>query len=362
MDKNKVTIFRNDNPHNANGWRKQEVDVQNGGGLTEGYNPLTDLVESVPSRRLMEAVTSTPDGANILRDGIRYIAFNTFNSVPTTWDRLTRNSPTTRPEEQYLRDGAFGIVPEAPSGTPAPRVKRDFEGATKVDNKLYRMIYEITGDDIKFDRIGMIQQTAELMGRAGALTKEARFYSVVTDTSKYTRNSTTGDNDIGANTQTLTFSASAFNTAWSIISTSRDRKSGTPLMLQPDTLITTPRNYAAAKQLLMSGTLNRATNTAATETFGTGTDNPFFGLVRQIIFHPMFGQNHEWLLMDSSGYGVVHQELEAPQVYQKTMVANNDQWFSLDVIEYMIRLYFGLDIVDDRHLFYSDSTTAATVS
>jgi len=87
----------------------------------------------------------------------------------------------------------MGTIPKAPSGQPVTFAKSGFEGAVKISNALYRVAVMITGDDIKFDRLGKIRQIAASMGRAARMTEESEFYAAITTTANLTRNSTTGD-------------------------------------------------------------------------------------------------------------------------------------------------------------------------
>lgn len=367
----KTIIFENDNPLNANGWTQRTVDSDQ--NIVLDQHPLREVarqrggdipadLSSMSMGRLTEALVSNPDAANMLRDGIRYHAFMSFNQAPTTWQLFTRNAPTDKASEKYLRDGTFGTVPRSPSGSEAPRVQRRMEGMAEIENFLHRMIVEITGDDIKFDRLGIIEQIANGMGRSAQMTIEARAYEEVTDTSNYTRSATAGDNDVGANQQTLAFSAANYETAYSVIATMRDRTSGMPAMLMPDTIICAPKAQWGIRRLLMSGQHDRVGGNTTNETVGTGTDNVYSGTVRRIIVSPTFGSNYEWALFDSSVQSFVYQELEAFQVFQQTAVPNNQAWLTLDVLLYLVRLYFGVGFVDDRAWFYSDTTSAPEVS
>jgi len=312
---------------------------------------------------LLEAMLTNPDAANILRQDIRMVAFTAFNQMPRSFAPFTDFVNSNNPEESYLRDAAIGVLRKAPSGTPAPRVQTGFEGDANIVNNLYRAIVEILGDWIRFDKIGKIRQVSQEMGLAGRFTEEAVGYQYITNTANYTRNSTTNDNDVGANTQTLTFSADGLRTGLDIIGTAKDRKSGAYLGYMADTLIIGPRLVVPALQLLRSGELQRTHGSATVEAIGTGTRNPFFGMVSNIIVTPWFDTTYGWALTDSRRGAFKFQTVENFNVFQQTQNINNSEaWLHLDMLEYLIRGDFGCGFVDDRAWFYSNPTTDATVS
>lgn len=313
--------------------------------------------------RMIEAMLSNPDAANILRQDIRMVAFTALNMQPRTFTGFTSFENSDKPEEEYLRDAAIGVIPAAPSGQPAPRVSTGFEGDANIVNVLRRAIVEILGDWIRFDKIGKIRQVSQEMGLAGRLTEEAVVYQYIANTGNYTRSNTTGDNDIGANTQTLTFSADGLRTALNVIATSKDRKSGAYLGYNADTIIIGPQLLVPVLQLLRSGQLQRTHGVATAEVIGTGTNNPFMGMLSKIVVSPFFDNSFAWALCDSRRGTFKFQTVENFNVYQQTQNVNNSEaWLHLDILEYLIRGYFGVGFVDDRAWFLSNSTTDAVVS
>lgn len=311
----------------------------------------------------LENMLTNPDAANILRQDIRMVAFTALNMMPRTFEGFTDFMSSNNPEEEYLRDAAIGVIPKAPSGQPAPRVATGFEGDANIVNNLHRAIVEILGDWIRFDKIGKIRQVSQEMGLAGRLTEEATVYQYITNTANYTRNSTTNDNNVGANTATTTFSADGLRLGMDTIGTAKDRKSGAYLGYAADTIIVGPRLLVPVLQLLRSGQLQRASANNAAEAIGTGTYNPFFGMLSKVVVSPFFDTSYGWALCDSRRGTFKFQTVENFNVYQQTQNINSSEaWLHLDMIEYLVRGYFGVGFVDDRAWFYSDSTTDATVS
>jgi len=333
--------------------------------LLESYNPFTPLLESEQGRRpysLMEAMILKPDSANLLRDGIKFLAFSQMARMPQVWKSLVRTEGSSKPEEMYLRDAAFGTIPKAPSGEPVSFMNRSFEGNAKISNFLYRIGVRVTGDDIKFDRLGVIRQIAENMGRSAMVTEDDAFFTAITTAGNYTRNSTTGDNDVGANTAATTFNALGLDLAMSTISTAKDRKSGQYLGYHADTIVVTPEMEFPVKQMLMSPLLARAADTGAAEVRGMGTYNPYAGALGRIIVHPKLGSTYEWVLVDSSVFSFVWQVVDSWQILQEGQVETSEAWLISNAIRYVIMGYFGSGFVDDRAWYYSSSSTAPTVS
>lgn len=332
-----------------------------------GYRPLETLCEAKVGSRLVrlplrEAFLTNPDAANILRSDIRLLAFTALQAMPRSFEGFTSFEASNKPEETYLRDASIGVIPKAPSGTPAPRLKSGFEGSANIVNDLYRFIVEVLGDWIRFDQIGKVRQVSQEMGLSGRMTEENAVYSYITTTGNYTRNSTTNDNNIGANTSTLTFSADGLRTALATISTSKDRKSGAYLGYSADTLICGPLMQVPVLQLLRSVDLRRASANNAAEAIGTGTINPFMGMINKVVISPWFGASYQWAICDSTRATFKFQTVEAFNVFEQTPNVTSESWLNLDVVEYLIKGYFGCGFTDDRAWFYSDSTTDATVS
>lgn len=349
-------------------------DVQ-AGRLSESilanYDPIADLehklMETMVSKKLTrgqvkEAFVMTPDAFSLLRDGIRFLSFLAYANTPRTFSAFTQINSSDRPQEEYLRDAMMGVLPQVPSGTTAPFLMSNLEGAALIKNYRYAGMVKVTGDDLRFDRVGKMRQIAPELGRAARMTEEAAVYAVISTTSNFVRSNTTGDNDVGANTQTLTFSGIGLETALSILSTSKDRKSGSYLGLSADTLIVTPKLEFAAKQLLLADALVRASANNAAEVRGTGQTPIYRGRVTNIIVSPWFGKDFQWALCDGSRASLIFQEVEGFNVVQETMGPASESWLTRDEIRWLVQGYFGVGLVDDRPWFYSDSTTAATVS
>lgn len=327
--------------------------------LTEAALPGTDKVARLPLR---EAFLLQPDAANILRNDIRYIAFSTYAGIPKVWDAVVNRVTSNRLQEEYLRDAGIGVLPQVASGDEAPELLSTFEGGTTIQNFRYAGIASILGDWIRFDQIGKIRQAATELGRAAAMTEEHAFWSYITTSGNFTRNSSTGDNDKGANQASTTFNALGLDTALVTIATAKDRKSGMYLGYSADTILCGPLMEYPVKQMLLSGDLTRTHGNTTAEVRGMGSYNPYQGLLSKIIVSPWFGASYGWALCDSRANGMVFQQVEPFNIYQESQNATSESWLTRDVTRFLVQGYFGLGFIDDRAWYLSTSTTAPTVS
>lgn len=147
-------------------------------------------------------------------------------------------------------------------------------------------------------------------------------------------------NDVGNNTAATTFGPLGLITAWSVLRTMKDRKSGRYLNIVPDTLIVAPRLEFAAKQLMMSPQLmpvaTGGTNSNVPFVYGAGTNNVFRGVVNRIIVSPWLGTSYQWVLMKSKR-AVVFQTVEPMNLLvDDVRNVQNEAWFIYDKIRYRV--------------------------
>lgn len=347
------------------GFSEKIIDTQPDPVL-ENYDPLAKLLERDGSRyrmSLMEALVQKPDAANLLRDGFRFISFQTMRGIPRTWDLIARREDSMKPEEEYLLDAAMGVIPKKPSGEPVDFVNSALKGGVKIVNDLYRMGVMITGDDILFDRTGKVRQIAFELGRSAVATEESTFYADITTTGNYTRNSTTNDNDVGANYGTTTFNALGVDTALTTISTSKDSKSGMYLGYKADTMLIPPKMEMPVMQFMLSPLVSRQATAASAEVRGMGTSNPYLRAgISRIIVSPWMGTSYQWAFCDSTAYSYVWQVVQGWNILQEGQSEMSEAWLINNALRYVIMGYFGHGFVDDRAWYFSNSTTAPTVS
>jgi hypothetical protein len=81
-----------------------------------------------------------------------------------------------------------------------------------------------------------------------------------------------------------------------------------------------------------------------------------------MIVSPWFGNSYQWALVDSKRMSFVFQQVEPFNIFQEDQNITSEAWLTRDLTRYLAQGYFGLGFVDDRPWFYSDSTTAPTVS
>jgi hypothetical protein len=338
---------------------------------TISHDPVANLQESIwrsaaskgMTTRLLEAFVATPDAASMLRDGIRYLAFTAFAEQPRSFGSFVSLFPSNRPQEEYLRDAGIGTLPSVVSGDDAPLLLSGFDGGVIVKNNRYAGLIEVTQDDIRFDRLGKLRQIAPELGRSARMTEEAAVYAVITNPNNFTRNSSTNDNDVGANTAATTFSGLGLELAYATVATAKDRRSGAYLGLMPDTIICGPRMAWPIRQALFADEFSRNSN--ASEVRGTGTTPIYRGLIRNMIVSPWFAtttSGYQWAIVDSTRTSVAFQEVEPFNVLQEGMDASSEAFLTRNSTRFLVSGYFGVGMVDDRAWYYSSSTTAATIS
>ncbi len=311
---------------------------------------------------LREAATTAAFPA-LLRDGLKGIMFDSYNGEPKTWDTLAFTESSNKPAEDYLEANLLGVLPMVGEGLAYPEVDGSIDRAVRVVNNKRGVIFGITEDLWRFDRLNIIRQYPKDLGTAAGVTQEQAVYSVLNTTGNYVR--TTADNDIGNNTSALTFSAQGLITAYATLRTMKDRKSGRYLNIIPDTLVVTPQLEFAAKQLLLAPNLTIPGDGVTTaKVYGTGGGNPFRGLVQNIIVSPYLGTTYQWLL-GVRGKGLVYQEVDPLQML--TLADPNqgqlsEGYFIYDKLRYRVRIWFGAGLMNDRYWFFSSSTTIPTVA
>lgn len=312
---------------------------------------------------LIETTTgglTTANFPDLLRQGIQFDVFSSYNEFPATYPQWVSSMDSNKQQEEYLKDAALGIAPVVGEGEQYPEAAVNLNDGVIIKNHKRGYIISITEEMQKYDQIGKVRDLADAIGRSLRLTEEQACMDVLTTTTNYTRNSTTNDNDVGANTAATTFSPSGLNTALNVLMTMKDRKTGVNLGVNPNTLIVAPLLFRAAQQLIMSRMMTGQGDKDATVVYGQGTNNPFFGMVNTIIVSPYFGASYQWALFER-GRAVKFQRVEPVQVLNESMTAATSSYINRDVIKYRGRTWFGVGMKDDRFAYFSSSTTAPTI-
>jgi hypothetical protein len=304
------------------------------------------------------SVANFPD---LLRSGIQFDAFTSYNETPVVWNQIARTVTSNSNQEEYMKDAALGIAPIVFEGAPYPEVVVSTGDSVIVRNYKRGYIIPVTEEIMRFDKLGKVRQIADLVGRSIRLTEEVAVMDVLTTSSNYTRTLAAGDNDEGNNTAATAFSAAGLITAFNTLTTMKDRKSGLKLGVRPDTLVISPKLRWAAYQLIRSPQAMRVGGNTTNEIYGGGTDNQFFDLVRNIIVSPYFGSSYEWCLLEAKR-GLVFQQVEPFQLLRENMDATNGNYITYDTIRYRARTWFGTGMVDDRFAFLSTSSSAPVIS
>lgn len=307
------------------------------------------------------AELSTYNFPDALRMGLQVDLFTSYNEVPTTYQSWARVVSSSKQQEEYLFDSAIGLPPIVGEGQPYPEVATDFDRGLIIRNAKRGMTISVTEEMQRFDQVGKVREIAELLGRAMRREEEQRAMDVITTAANFTRNSTTGDNDEGANTAATTFNATGLITAFNVLRTMKDRRTSIYLGVNPDTLIVTPKLWWAAQQLIGSNISTRVGGNTTNDVYGTGTNNSFFNVVRNIIVSPEFGSSYGWALLEARR-AVTFQRVEGLTLLTEGMTATTEGYFNRDVIRYRARNWYGCGMRDDRFAYLSTSSTAPTVA
>lgn len=309
-------------------------------------------------KAILEAARGRATTANfpdVLRQGVQFDALTAYAGIPLIWRLLVGDeTPSSQQQEEYLKDAGMGIAQIVPEGAEYPEAALDLGDGVVIANHKRGFKFPVTEEMRRFDQLGKVRDLAQQAGIALAITEEYAVIEVLTTSANYTR--TADDNDEGNNTQTLTLSASALETALNVLLTMKD-KNGVYLGVRPTIMFCAPKALNAAKRLIQSRTLVRAFGPSDTaEVDGTGELNPFFGMVDTIVSSPYIGQNYEWGLLDNTRGALKFQRVDPATVRGPVLdEATDTLWF-------YPRTWFGVGFKDDRFAFFSDSATRPTVS
>jgi hypothetical protein len=351
-----------DGERNSRIVKEQRIDHDALPELDDRYEPFSFRERVIDGKRvrlgLKEAFVLGQDAANMFRNDFRYIAFSTYAGAPTVWEQIARVETSNKKEESWLLDSTMGRLPKVVSGDEAPNLLSSFAGSVNIVNNRYAGKVEITGDMLRFDQINKIRQIAAELGRAARNTEEAAVMELITTTGTFDGNSTTGNNDIGANQAATTFTPANFETILSTIATAKDPTSGMYKGYNADTIIAGPRSQWFLRMFFSNAPLARDGTAATAEAWGLPTQNPFAGLISKIIISPWFGASYQFAVFDSRALSVVFQRVEPFNVYEEAQNSTSEAWLTRDVTRYLAQGYFGVGMVDDDAWYYSSSSTA----
>lgn len=360
---NTATVFK---VIDAQSGRIEEVKPEKPVKLTEAMMPfprdkrgrITVDIEKVD---LTEAELSTYNFPDALRQGLQVDLFTTYNETPVSYPSFVRMVDSNKQQEEYLFDSAIGLPPVVAEGQPYPEISTDFDSGKIITNAKRGMIIPVTEEMQRFDQVGKVRELPELLGRSMRRGEEQDVMNIITTTGNYTRNSTTGDNDEAANTAATTFSATGLITAFNVLRTMKDRRTGIYLNVMPDTLIVGPKLWWAANQLLNGAQVIRQGGNTTNEVYGTSNVNSFFNSVKNIIVSPEFSSSYAWWLGESRR-AVTFQRVDPITMLVEQMNGTSENYFLRDVIRYRIRNWYGVGARDDRFMYYSSSSTAPVVA
>lgn len=362
-------VLKRDRPGDVNAW--YEVMPKQ---APEPERPLVELAEAAYRmvygnlgytprnvNALKEAIARDPQMRNFLRDSLKYHAFYGANNFPAKADYFVRRDTSMRPEEYYLNDGTYGVLPRVPAGGENPEVTTTERDRVRIDNHRYAMVQRITEEDMMFDRLGQVARKFQELGTAAMRTIEDEVFKVLTNTSNYTM--TEADNDgEGSNHSALALNAENFIKAYVTLSTVKDSTGpGVHAYLTPDTFWCTPKVAFAAQQLFLSDSVARVGGASTNEVYGTGGKN-VFGIISQIIVSPLAGTDYQWGLFDSTNKRLELQMVKPINVEYESPSMTSESYIRFNSIRTLVSTYFGVGFSDNRPYYYSNATTAPSVS
>jgi len=313
------------------------------------------------SVELTEAELSTYNFPDALRQGLQVDLFTSYNETPVTYPQWVRMVDSDKQQEEYLFDSAIGLPPVVLEGAPYQEVGTDFDSGKIIKNYKRGMIIPVTEEMQRFDQVNKVRELPELLGRAMRRGEEQDCMNVLSTSGNYTRNSTTGDNDEGANQAAVTFSATGLITAFNTVRTAKDRRTALYLNAMPNTLVIGPKLWWAANQLLNGGTVIRQGGNTTNEVYGTSNINSFFNSVQTIIVSPEFSSSYAWALFEARRT-VTFQRVDPITMLFTAKDASTESYLTRDVLKYRVRNWYGVDMRDDRFGFLSTSSTAPVVA
>lgn len=331
-------------------------------GTRKTRNDAQDIMENMEQAtggrihrrmRLEEiAYATTSQFPSYLKMGIRPILFDAYNMVPSSYETWAAVGSSDKQEEDYIEGSTIGLLQPVGEGDAYPEVDIQTDRAVRIVNQKFGGILNVTREMILFDKVNIVRQQTEDLGRALAMTKEQNAYNVLTTTGNYVQNSTTGDNDVGANFSTnLAFSPSGLVTALSTLQTMKHRKSGRYLGIMPSLMVCSPQVQFAVKQLLLSDTLWRTGGSTTPDVYGTGIDSSFRGIITNIVVSP-FMQGYSWAIMEPKKAVQVNQ-VWGPELFQTGAVPESTPFMLQDIYQYRADEMYGIGMLNDRFAFYS---------
>ncbi len=330
------------------------------GYLFGRYRRLSEAYDAFKRGVFLREANSTADFPELLKDGLRAAFFSEFGGIPSEWDQLAQVVPSNREHETWMSNQAMGTLARVGEGVEYPSLRvPDSRPEKTITNFKYGALLAITDEMLRYDRLGAMQEAISDLSRAAAQTREEAVFTVLTTTGNF--DATVSDNQIGNNTFTTGLSPTGFDTGYTTLMTMKDRNSGRPLMVRPDTIVVAPKLWLYAKQLLGSPQTTGMGDADATVVFGMGSTNPRAGLVRIMpsTWLGALGTSHHWLLCQAKR-GLLLQEVEPLQLLEEPR--NSGEAFIRDVYRYRVRDIFGVGMRDSRYWVCANSTTAGTIN
>jgi len=164
----------------------------------------------------------TSELPQLLRDGLQALMFSEYSMTAALYPSITTEESSDNEREYLIEQAMFGTLPTVGEGDPYPELATPgLYPERVVANTKKGAIFAVTEEMIKFDKLGYIKDQVMDFGRVAKETTEDLVATVYTTAGNYTLNSTTNDNDIGANTAATRFSAQGLELAFSTLATGK---------------------------------------------------------------------------------------------------------------------------------------------
>jgi len=305
----------------------------------------TDLVRSAfeVSRAVQASGTSTMSLPGILSDAAHKAALAAYHAVPTVWSMLAATTSLTnfKPHKRYRMTGIGRFEEVGNDG----ELKHITFKETEYENQAHTegAILGITRQDLIDDDMGMFQQSAQALGRMGAIAVERAVFALLLSNPDGFFSIANGNLRTGADSAFgLTGATEAEKLFWQFTD-----KNGDPVMVSPATLLVPPSLATMARQLLSSTELVAGSNESQPEGMQPNA-NPFHRRFKLAVSPWLSSQSLSgssdagWYLFADPEQGVAAIEVGFVNGRQMPIIESNEMDF--DKLGMQWRGYFDFGV------------------
>lgn len=305
----------------------------------------TDLVRSAfeASRAVQASGTSTMSLPGILSDAAHKSALAAYRAVPTVWSMLAATTSLTnfKPHKRYRMTG-IGRFEEVGNDGELKHItfkEAEYENQAHTEGA----ILGITRKDLIDDDMGMFQQSAQALGRMGAIAVERGVFALLLSNPGNFFSTANGNLRTGADSAFgITGATEAEKLFWRFTD-----KNGDPIMVNPATLLVPPPLATLARQLLNSTELVAGSDASQPEGMQPNA-NPFHRRFSLAVSPWLSSQSLSgssdvgWYLFADPGQGVAAIEVGFVNGRQTPIIESNEMDF--DKLGMQWRGYFDFGV------------------